>query len=175
MHIRREIPKLKLAFPLTALPQTTSYPGELANSTTPPRRAWKRWRKCLLSISSQRKLLNPLGPWLKETSAHWEFFTSTRILNRFLHKQLNQWKSQKLMSGNHCPHYSLESSLILPRLDPIPTHVKLSPHSISTEGINSSQLLESLNVNPPTWSQHMQLHSPLSRHWDLYYQLESTS
>ena len=55
----------------------------------------------------------------------------------------------------------------------MPTQVRITPHSITTEGENSHQILTRMKVDPPDWSHHLQIHSPLSHPWDLHYQLES--
>ena len=50
----------------------------------------------------------------------------------------------------------------------------ITPHSITTEGENSFQLLLPLLTNPPNWSHHLKLNSPLAHPWDLHHQLETT-
>ena len=87
----------------------------------PSSRAWPRWRQLMSSISSNRKLKQPLGTWLHPPPRTWKFFTSSELPCQLLQKSGGQWLAHKRISGSHWTLYKKTARHILPPMRPQPT------------------------------------------------------
>ena len=94
------------------LQQANSLPN-WPRQPNPSPRAWSRWRRMLRSISHERKLKEPPGPWLLPAPPTWKFFTSNEIPHHLLQRSGSQWLAHKRISGRHWSLHRRDGNHIL--------------------------------------------------------------